>query len=378
MPSADPTLGVEPVAEVLPEARRIMTICNACRYCEGLCAVFPAMERRTVFEDADLRYLASLCHDCRACHYACQYAPPHDFGINVPKTFAALRLESYERFAWPAPLGRAFRRNGLAVALTAGFVAVLVPLLALLLGDPAVLWAVHTGEGAFYAVVPYPLMVAPASTIALLSLVALAIAAARFWRDSGGGRVGVGALLLGSAHAFRLTYLGGDGEGCTYPEDRFSNARKRFHHWVFWGFALDFASTSVAAFYEHVLHVAAPYPLSSPPVVLGTVGGIMIAIGCVGLLWLKRSSDPEPTHAASAGMDVAFLVLLLLTSLTGLALLALRETAAMGMLLVVHLGVVAGFFVTIPYGKLVHAVYRYLALLQSVVEERAEATASLS
>ena len=25
---------------------RVMQICNACRYCEGFCAVFPAMERR--------------------------------------------------------------------------------------------------------------------------------------------------------------------------------------------------------------------------------------------------------------------------------------------------------------------------------------------
>ena len=42
-------------------------------------------------------------------------------------------------------------------------------------------------------------------------------------------------------------------------------------------------------------------------------------------------------------MDVAFLVLLFSTSLTGLLLLAFRETSAMGTLLVIHLGFVAGF-----------------------------------
>ena len=31
-----------------------MTICNACRYCEGLCAVFPAMEMRRTFAAGDL------------------------------------------------------------------------------------------------------------------------------------------------------------------------------------------------------------------------------------------------------------------------------------------------------------------------------------
>ena len=35
--------------ENLREAARLMTICNACRYCEGLCAVFPAMEMRRTF-----------------------------------------------------------------------------------------------------------------------------------------------------------------------------------------------------------------------------------------------------------------------------------------------------------------------------------------
>ena len=69
-------------------------------------------------------------------------------------------------------------------------------------------------------------------------------------------------------------------------------------------------------------------------------------------------------------MDVAFLVLLFLTSFTGLALLVFRETAAMGMLLVIHLGVVAGLFITLPYGKFAHVVYRYAALVRYSIEQR--------
>ena len=64
------------------EVRRIMQICNACRYCEGFCAVFPAMERRRLFTDGDVSYLANLCHNCGACYHACQYAPPHKFETN--------------------------------------------------------------------------------------------------------------------------------------------------------------------------------------------------------------------------------------------------------------------------------------------------------
>jgi MinD superfamily P-loop ATPase len=46
-----------------------MEICNACRYCEGFCAVFPAVELRREFSAGDLSYLANLCHGCRGCYF---------------------------------------------------------------------------------------------------------------------------------------------------------------------------------------------------------------------------------------------------------------------------------------------------------------------
>ena len=96
-------------------ARRQMEICNACRYCEGYCAVFPAMMRKREFTDGDLTYFANLCHNCKGCFYACQYAPPHPFGVNVPQTLAELRAESYAQYAWPRPLAALYRRNGAVV-----------------------------------------------------------------------------------------------------------------------------------------------------------------------------------------------------------------------------------------------------------------------
>jgi citrate/tricarballylate utilization protein len=77
-----------------------------------------------------------------------------------------------------------------------------------------------------------------------------------------------------------------------------------------------------------------------------------------------------------AKMDVAFLVMLFLTSLTGLLLLALRDGSAMGTLLTIHLGVVAALFLTMPYGKFAHLFYRYAALIRNSVEQaQAEASA---
>ena len=103
---------------------------------------------------------------------------------------------------------------------------------------------------------------------------------------------------------------------------------------------------------------------------LGTLGGIGLIAGPAGLLWLKGRADPEPFSYPQRGMDVAFLVLLLLSSLTGLLLLLLRATPAMGMLLAVHLGVILGLFLTLPYGKFVHAIYRVAALVRYAIERR--------
>src|ERR1035437_1898268 len=82
------------------------------------------MERRLVFKESDLNYLANLCHNCSECCSACQYAPPHEFDINPPKTLAKIRAYTYELYAWPSPLAKAFRRNGLLVSLLTAVVLI--------------------------------------------------------------------------------------------------------------------------------------------------------------------------------------------------------------------------------------------------------------
>lgn len=129
--------------ESLAEAGRLMTICNACRYCEGLCAVFPAMEQRRAFGDGDLDYLANLCHGCGACYADCQFTPPHEFAVNVPQTLAAVRADSYRAYAWPPVLRPLFDRNGLAVSLIAALSLALFLVGFVAAHDPAVLFAVH-------------------------------------------------------------------------------------------------------------------------------------------------------------------------------------------------------------------------------------------
>jgi citrate/tricarballylate utilization protein len=362
-----------PAPDLLKDGERQMMICNACRYCEGYCAVFPAMELRRTFTKSDLTYLANLCFDCRDCYYACPYAPPHEFGVNIPKLMAELRADTYREFSWPAILSALFKRNGLAVTLITGAALLIILLLVLVFMGRDVLLATHLGDGAFYRVVPYAAMTIPPLIIALYGMTVLFAGMIRFWRETGGGLsqvIDLRALGRATQDAFGLTYMKGGGVGCNYPDETFSQSRRWFHHLVFYGFLLDLASTSIAAFYTHFLGWHAPYPLLSWPVVLGTIGGVGLLIGTSGMLYLKWKSDRNLSAERMLNMDVAFLVLLFLTSLTGMLLLAFRETTAMGTLLVIHLGMVAGLFITAPYGKFAHVVYRYAALVRYSIEQQ--------
>ena len=383
MPSGNPgssgnsVLSVPAVPSILAEdGKQALRICNACRYCEGYCAVFPALERRFAFSDEDLGYLANLCHDCGECYYACQYAPPHEFGLNLPKTLAAIRRDSYERYAWPGAVGGLFRRTGVALALSVGAIPALFVALTILLSEPGTMFAAHSvADGSFYRVIPHDVMVGSFGLAGLYILAALGMGLARFWKESGEPwSTLLNARVLGRAcrEAFGLRYLDGGGEGGAYPNDVPSNARRWFHHLTFYGFLLTFAATTVAAIYHNVLGEEAPYPFFSLPVLLGTAGGVGLLIGPAGLLWLKGARNRELSDPRQSRLDVTFLVLLLLISVTGLLLLALRETAAMGLLLAAHLGLVLGLFVTMPYGKFVHGVYRFAALARNAAEARGE------
>jgi citrate/tricarballylate utilization protein len=339
-----------------------LTVCNACRYCEQYCPVFPAMEERTTFARTDLAYLANLCHNCGECLYACQYAPPHEFGINVPRTLAEIRTASYEAYAWPRGLAAAFRTHSIltAVALVIVFSVVMLNV-AQLTGSP-----LGPERGDFYAVVPHGVMVALFGGVFLFVIVALAIGVARFLRDAASETAEQQPRTAAAWRALRdgatLRHLHGNGADCVAGEEERQPWRRWSHHCVLGGFSLCFASTSIAAVYHTALGWIAPYAYGSVPVVLGSLGGMLLLVGCAGLWVLRARRDPALGDPAQDAPDQAFIAVLFIVSFTGLALLALRESAAMARLLALHLGAVLALFVTLPYGKFVHGVYRLAAL----------------
>ena len=350
------------------EVSRVMQICNACRYCEGFCAVFPAMTRRLSFGAADAQYLANLCHSCGACLHACQYAAPHPFEVNVPQAMARVRRETYTQYAWPRPLGVLYRNNGLVFAIAASTAIGLFLIVAAALRGS--LWKTPGGDS-FYGVFPHNVLVLMFGPAFAWAAIALGIGAARFWRGQAPGRASGAALAEAAGNALSLKYLdGGHGDGCNEEDDRFTLLRRRYHHLTFYGFLLCFASTATATVYHYALGWEAPYPVLSIPVMLGSLGGLGLLVGPAGLLWLNVRRHPLHGDPAQKPMDRAFIALLFGTSLSGLALLAGRETSATAVALAVHLGCVMALFLTLPYGKFAHAVYRCAALLKWSIERR--------
>ena len=336
----------------------MLAICNACRYCEGYCAVFPALERRLAFDEHDIHYLANLCHNCGACLYACQYAPPHEFELNFPRVLAQVRKETYEQFAWPRSLRRLRpqRRRGRdghrcwprarcccsrrGMPIRRGFsprtrcAGVVLRVAAARRDGRRVRHRVRFRDAAF------------------------AIASRASGRTSGARRIRSPARSAkrsrrSNAQVSRrrrrwLHVSRGRGHPSHAP---------LFHHLTFYGFMLCFAATVVATFYHFALGWKAPYPSTSLPVMLGVPGGLGLLAGPAGLAGFDPPrSGPGRSRADRHGRRVPG------ASASHqrhrAALLALRETRAMGMLLALHLGAVMALFLTLPYGKFVHALYR--------------------
>jgi citrate/tricarballylate utilization protein len=356
----------------LREAQRQLGVCNACRYCEGFCAVFPALELRAEIASGDLTYLAHLCHDCRDCYTACMFTPPHEFGINIPRLMAEARLRTYGHYGRPrAP--RLLRGGvaGTALVSLGGIAAVWLAVAAFV--GPAALGTAHRGPGAFYAVAPWPAIIVPAIVLALYGIGVAVAGARRFAHDIGASAWAGRDAWRAALDAITLRFLKGGGAGCYYPRERGTSHRRILHHLVAGGFLAAFVSTTIAAVKQDILGQTPPFPVMSAPVLFGIAGGVLLIVGASGLLVLKARGDEAPASPAMTALDYAFLALLDLVALTGMLLLVLRETRAMPPLLVVHLGLLAGLFITAPYGKFIHFVYRYLALARRAGEERLEA-----
>ncbi|MDG7007847.1 MAG: tricarballylate utilization 4Fe-4S protein TcuB [Nitrososphaerota archaeon] len=364
------------------EPIRQMTVCNACRYCEGICPVWDAMERRRVFHRQDVVYMANLCHDCQDCYTVCPYTPPHPFKINIPKMMSEIRKSTYKDYTSPKKLAVFFENQTRYSLMTIAVSLTLVSVFVLLIGSPSRLVAQHLGTGSFYAIVP-SLAIDIVGIVAGLYVIGMWLyGVKRYWNDTAGPLRLVfnpGALWGAATEAFEQTWFKGGGPGCMYPDPKSdkkpSYRRYYLHALVFFGFTLDLIATISATVLQDGLGILPPYPIVSGPVLFGIAGGALIIPGALVLLFVDVRSKPT-TFESMASLDRWFLVFLILVTLTGFGTLLLRTTAGMGSLFTLHLGLVLALFLTAPYGKFIHFVYRYVALVVNRIEAQREESSS--
>ncbi|MFC4055489.1 tricarballylate utilization 4Fe-4S protein TcuB [Actinomadura syzygii] len=361
--------------DLFAEAERQLNICNSCRYCAGYCPVWPALELRTQLTVTDVTHLSNLCHDCQDCFTACMYSPPHEFAVNPPQVFASVREETYGSYVWPAEPPAALRgRRGVLAAFLGS--AVLVAVLALLMGESSVVDGSHTRSP--YELIPHFTLAVIVLIPTIFTLLVMARAAWRYWRDIGGTLAGLTDLAAWTrtfGQAATLRHQTGGQEGCSYPDGEPAGARRRFHHMVAYGFLLTFVSTVSAFILETFLDSAPPYDVVSVPVLSGTIGGVLASVGCVGLLVLKRRADVLQSTESMRRADHALLWALLALMLSGLAVLVLRATPVFGPVLGLHLATVIVAFAIAPYTKFFHWVYRVLSIQYDNRESRRRASA---
>lgn len=352
------------ISKTIEEARRQVEICNACRYCESLCSVFPAISRERQFADGDITQLANLCHNCRGCYYACQYTEPHEFKINMPKALAEVRQESWQENAVPAVAAKTFHKSGAMMAV--GVIAALTFILFIFqTAGPEPGTAAAEAAG-FYGVLPHNAMIAVFIPAFFLPIISIAISLRRYWKTIGGERIKLSHFATALGSVAKLKDLsGGHGDGCNYEdEDRFSNERRWSHQAVMFGFLLCFASTSVATLMHYFFNMPAPYPLFSLPKLFGITGGVLLSLGTLDMARLKLKADKNLSDERVWGGEMGFVLLLFFVSTTGLALYILGSTAAMPILLAVHLASVLAFFLLTPFSKMIHGFYRLTSLLR--------------
>jgi len=365
---------------LLLSANRQLNICNSCRYCEGLCAVFPALERRIELGSGDITQLANLCHDCRACLDACMYAPPHEFELNIPRILSEVRVESYAAYVWPRRLPELLQ--GWRGALTGMVISSAVVFITAFASTG--FSGLHERQGRAgspYDDVPYYPLLTLLLVTSLFSVAVIFVAARRFWREINGRSTLArpAALWRATIESLTLRYLRGGGGGCFYPSATVpSPTRRVLHTLVAYGFGLCLVSTTSAAVLQDFLGSMPPYDVVSAPVISGLVGGIAMTIGCTGLLAVKASAAGAAASPEMTRKDYGLLVALDFLAISGLMTLFVRSSGAFDVVFIVHLAAILFCFVATPYSKFVHVIYRYLSLVKNQIEQTSSAEPELA
>jgi quinone-modifying oxidoreductase subunit QmoC len=291
-----------------------------------------------------------LCHQCGDCNERCpRDARPGD-------VLQGLRSKAIETLAFPRVVGR-----------LVGNVRRTWPIL---LGVPWVFWLLLWAAGvievplgdrlhAYEDFVPHGLLYVVFFPVAGWVTLAAAVGGLRFWRKMGEGIERQGPFLSGFWRVAGDILAHKSFGTC----DKVST-RRWAHLALFWGFVGAAVTSALLIYAIYVVRAEMPLPLGHPIKILGNVSAALLVVG--GLLLIVSRFGMHRSLIKTSAFDLFFLGVVTGVIATGVivevARFALPATAA-GLLYTAHLGVVLTLFLTFPYSKFAHMLYRTLALV---------------
>ncbi len=334
--------------------------CFQCATCGSVCELAPADQpfprRQMLYAQWGLadRLAADpavwLCHQCGDCSSRC----PRD--ARPGTVIGAVRSMVIERLAAPRAAGRLVAGARTTWPLLLG-VPVLFWALMVLLAGPAL--PVHVA--AYEEVVPHAFIYGVFFPVAALVLLAAVISGRRFWTLLASG----GPPRQGS---FFAALVGVVGEIATHG--RFGSCdeavtRRWGHFTLFWGFVGAAVTSGLLIVWMYGFGVPLPLPQAHPVKLLGNLSAVLLVVGGV-LLTVSRLRDGERIGVSTA-FDRFFLSLVVLVLGTGVLVevvrLAAVPAALAAAIYILHLGVVLALFLSFPYSKFAHMLYRTLAMV---------------
>jgi quinone-modifying oxidoreductase subunit QmoC len=354
--------------------------CYQCATCSSVCELAPSgapFPRRQVLwaQWGLVERLAAdpgpwLCHQCNDCSLRC----PRD--VAPGDLMAAVRAAVVERLAAPALLGslvgNARRTWPLLVLLPLVFWLVLLAATTGL-AVPQVHAGMAALEGRFYyqEVVPHLLIYIVYTAAALWSVAAIWTSGRRFWRLLGAGTARRGSFLANLVPVLLEIASHRRFARCS----RGAPKRRWGHLLVMWGFIGAALTSAILVVY---LYGFGRYPLPLDHWVkwLGNLSAVALVVGGT-LLYANRLIPGDRLAGATSAGDRFFLFTVLGVIATGVVTELLRfiavPPAAAVLAYLLHLALVLTLFLTFPYSKFAHLVYRTLAMVHERMAALAEA-----
>jgi quinone-modifying oxidoreductase subunit QmoC len=152
-----------------------------------------------------------------------------------------------------------------------------------------------------------------------------------------------------------------------------NRARYFAHLNILWGFILLAFTTASVAAGIYLLGKQTPWPLYHPVKVIGNIGGLILITGALIALWrrLAYGSDSGKTTYS----DWLFLLTVLLTGISGLLTEVFRLINIPRLAYstyFIHLVLVWILFVSLPFSKFAHLLYRTTAMIYTRIQRMQE------